>query len=188
MPILEAEPALFPGDLFGAESPRVEAHGGRDWWVLHTHPRQEKSLARDLYRRHIPFYLPVTDRRSRVRGRILTSHIPLFTSYAFLLADRDERLGALATGRVVRALKVHDQAGLWHDLRQIHHLINSGAPVALEDRLGPGMMVEIRSGPLAGLKGKILSAASRRRFVVAVNFIQQGASVLLEDWVLVKCD
>ena len=32
-----------------------------------------------------------------------------------------------------------------------------------------------RSGPLAGLKGKILRTASGRRFVVEVDFIQQGA-------------
>ena len=44
------------------------------------------------------------------------------------------------------------------------------------------------TGPLAGLKGKILETVSRRRFVVEVDFIQRGASVVLNDYVLHTCD
>src|SRR5207302_6368574 len=98
-------------------------------------------------------------RRLRVRGRIMTSHVPLFAGYVFLLGDRDERVTALATRRVVQSLEVKDQEGLWRDLRQLQRLISSGAPIKPEDRLAPGMSVEITSGPLAGLKGKILRTA-----------------------------
>jgi transcriptional antiterminator RfaH len=76
---------------------------------------------------------------------------------------------------------VADQVGLWHDLRQVRQLIASGAPVTREERLTAGTPVEIHEGPLAGLRGTILRGASGRRFVVQVNFIQQGASVLLHD-------
>ena len=34
----------------------------------------------------------------------------------------------------------------------------------------------------AGLKGKIIRVATGRRFVVQVDFIQQGASVVLDDF------
>jgi len=47
------------------------------------------------------------------------------------------------------------------------------------------MTVEIQSGPLAGLRGKVLRSASGWRFVVTIDFIQQGASVLLDDFNLV---
>jgi len=97
-------------------------------------------------------------------------------------------LAALNTRRVVGSLEVTDQEELWGDLRQINRLIASGAPVMPEDQLVPGMMVEIRSGPLAGLKGKILRTASGQRFVVQVNFIQRGASVLMDDFNLAKID
>jgi hypothetical protein len=82
---------------------------------------------------------------------------------------------------------VHDQAGLWHDLRQIEQLLGAGLAVTPEARLAPGTPVEITTGPLAGLTGVIDRSgpanqrAGRRRFVVRVDFIQQGASVLLED-------
>jgi transcriptional antiterminator RfaH len=104
------------------------------------------------------------------------------------LADRDERIAALSTARVVQPLRVVAQEELWRDLGRIHQLIASGAAVTREDRLVPGATVEIKSGPLAGLKGKIISAASGRRFVVQVDFIQRGASVLLDDFTLARID
>ena len=187
MPILQPEPAQFPEHLFADETPSPEL-GQRDWWVLHTRPRQEKSVARDLHHRQVPFYLPLVPHRSRIRGRIMTSYLPLFAGYVFLLAGAEERLAALSTNRIVRTLPVPETAGLWQDLRQIHRLIASGSPLTREDRLAPGMKVEIKSGPLAGLKGTIVRGASGRRFVVAVDFIQQGASVLLDDFTLGQID
>lgn len=181
MPLLPAEPETYPEDLFAADSPAAE---DRLWRVLHTKPRQEKSLARQLHRHAIPHYLPLVRRRRRIRGRTLTAHIPLFPGYVFLLGDGRDRVTALATRRVVRALEVGDQERLWHDLRQLRRLIAAGAPVTPEDRLAPGSLVEVKSGPLAGLRGKILRSASGRRFVVEVDFIQRGASVMLDDFVL----
>jgi len=184
MPVLQAESELYPEDLFGADNqPNLS---GRVWWVLHTKPRQEKSLARDLVAQQLPFYLPVVGQRSLVRGRVLTSHIPLFPGYLFLLAEGNERIEALTTHRVVRSIPVTDQTELWRDLRQVQRLIATGAPLTAEGRLAPGMEVEIQSGPLAGLRGKILRSATGKRFVVSVNFIQQGASVLLDDFVLLR--
>src|SRR5438552_15464606 len=137
MPILPPEPALFPERLF--EDGALQTAIDRGWWVLHVKPRQEKSLARQLNDKAIPFYLPLIRRRWRLRGRVMTSLLPLFGGYLFLHADRDERLTALSTHRVVRTLEVADQAGLWHDLRQIHRLIESGARATPEARLAPGM-------------------------------------------------
>jgi transcriptional antiterminator RfaH len=184
MPILPAEITTHPQNLFG-DAGLAE----RRWSVLHTRPRQEKCLARELVELDLPFYLPVVSRRSLIRGKPVASHLPLFTSYLFLLTGEDkERVRALATHRVAHCLPVHDQAKLWHDLRQVHQLIESGAAVTPEQKLGPGAAVEIQSGPLAGLRGKILRTASGRRFIVQVDFIQQGASVLLDGYTVIRAE
>jgi transcriptional antiterminator RfaH len=185
MPILEREPDLYPDGLLGCDGPGAPADG-RAWWVLHTRPRQEKSLARELYRRRVPFYLPLAPRRGLVRGRAVTSHLPLFPGYVFLRAEPGERLAALATGRVVRSLPVGEQEGLRRDLEQVRRLIATGTPLSLEGALTPGAWVEITSGPLAGLRGKIRRGASGCRFVVEVDFIQQGASVVVDEATLTR--
>lgn len=179
MPLLLPERNFYPDSLFQDERDTADR---RVWHVLHTKPRQEKSLAREMYRAGVPFYLPLLTRRCRVPGRMLQSHLPLFPGYVFLLARQEERNFALSTRRVVRSLDVRDQSGLWRDLGQVYRLIASGAPITPEDRLRPGSLVEVRSGPLAGLQGQIIRAASGRRFVVQVDFIQKGASILLDEF------
>jgi transcriptional antiterminator RfaH len=179
MPLLAAEPSVFPASLLEAVAEQPPGDG--QWSVLHTKPRQEKALARQLLQRQVPFYLPIIARRLLVRGRPMTSHLPLFPGYLFLMADREQKTAALTTNRIARVLPVTDQDRIWRDLRQVYQLVASGSPITPEDRLAPGVVVEIRHGPLAGLKGKIVRAASGCRFVVEVDFIQRGASVTLED-------
>jgi transcriptional antiterminator RfaH len=187
MPILSAEPALFPADLFAAPpNDAVDNAAPRCWSVLHTRPRQEKSLARALHEQSVSFFLPLMSRWNRVRGKAVQSFLPLFAGYVFLYAHKDEQVLALSTRRVARLIDVTDQAQLWSDLRQIHRLVDAGVPIKAEEGLAPGTPVEIQSGPLAGLRGVIIKSASGNRFVVKVDFIQRGASVLLEDCALAR--
>jgi transcriptional antiterminator RfaH len=183
MPILSAEPVTFPESLL-EEGPFELAD--RCWWVLRTKSRQEKALGRHLYERQVPYFLPLASRRLEVRGRPVTAFVPLFSGYVFLLADADERVTALTSNRVVQTLPVPDQGRLWAELRQIHRLLRCGLPIAPDRGLVPGVTVEIRSGPLTGLRGKVLKTSSGQRFVVQVDFIQQGASVVLEGCDLVE--
>jgi hypothetical protein len=64
---------------------------GHEWWVFHVRPRQEKSLARDLMKRQVPFYLPLISRRWRSKGRLMNSLVPLFPGYVFARTDKKER-------------------------------------------------------------------------------------------------
>ena len=179
MPILAAEPDRHPSHLFGSDP--LGGLANRAWYVLHTRPRQEKSLARYLRSANVPYFLPTIPRRKQSRDRISTAHVPLFPGYLFLHGDREERLTALASNRVAQSLAVHEQERLWDDLRQIDRLLGAGLPVATETRLSPGTPVEITTGPLAGMCGTVIRTGSGRRFVVRVDFIHQGASVMLED-------
>jgi transcription antitermination factor NusG len=184
MPVLPAETQWFPETLLDESNSALPP--GHRWWVFHVRPRQEKSLARELHKKQVPFFLPLISRRWRSNGRLMTSHVPLFAGYVFSRSDHDGRLAALSTGRIVHSLDVADQDQLCRDLKQIHRLLLSGTTVTPESRLTPGTAVEIGSGPLMGMRGKIIRRASGRRFLVEVDFIRRGASVLLDDYVLTK--
>src|SRR5262245_36346904 len=139
MPILRAEPDHFPEGLFtGSNHPEL---GMGRWWVVHAKPLQEKSLARCLAATQTPHYLPTISRRSYVRGRVMTAHIPLFSGYVFLHADHQRRVSALTSNRIVRCLEVADQDGLWEDLCQVNQLIASGMPITPEARITVGTTV-----------------------------------------------
>jgi transcription antitermination factor NusG len=180
MPTLIAEPDLFPDDLFTAvdQSPDPE----RRWWALYTRSRQEKELMRRLRAMEISFYGPTIERRSRTPGgRLRTAHLPLFPNYVFMYGDASQRWEALTTNRVSRDIAVVDSSELFHDLRQLRNLILSGVPIVPEDRLVPGMRVRVKSGPLTGQEGTVLQRRGESRLLVAVRFLQQGASVQMDE-------
>jgi transcriptional antiterminator RfaH len=182
MPLLPLEPFVYPEDLLS--QPTLDLQNSARWWVLHTRPRAEKSLTRRLLRRSVPFFLPLCNRQWRHRGRLFRSHVPLFPGYVFLQSDYQEAFKTLETNLVARILPVEDQNQLHGDLVRVHFLVASGAPLSPEERLQPGAIVEITSGPLAGLEGKILRRGKRLKFIVEVELLQRGVSVEIESWMI----
>ncbi len=185
MPVLAKETCLFPDTLL--ESPDSPAAGSQ-WMVLYTKPRQEKSLARDLLRQAIPFYLPLVKKTRQYGRRRMASFTPLFDGYLFMLGSEKQRTLSLATNRVVRVLPVNDNLGLITDLRQIERLIEANFPLTVESRLQAGRYVRVRNGPLAGVEGVVLRRRGETRLLVSVNFLQQGASIEIEDFRLEPLD
>ena len=164
----------------------VALRADRCWWVFYTKSRQEKALARHLVSKRVPHYLPLQQKTTLWRGRRLCSLVPLFSGYVFLFVDAEERVAALASNRVARTIAVpaSGQQQLEGDLLQIHRLIESGVPLCPESRIEPGQLVRIKSGRLAGLEGVVTKRRAETRLLVAVNYMQQGASIEVDDFVL----
>lgn len=180
MPTLAAEMDLYPLDLLDREDWTED--GERRWWALYTRSRCEKELMRRLRGLEIPFYGPTIEKRGRTpQGRLRTSFIPLFTNYVFLFGDGSQRYAALTTNCVSRDLPVFDGRQLALDLRQLRQMLISGVPVTPESKLQPGARVRVRSGPLTGHEGTVLRRHGETRLLVAVRFLQQGASVQIDE-------
>ncbi len=187
MPILAAEPNIFPTDLLvGADEQLAANHDftRAAWWVLYTRPRQEKSLARDLLSRGIKFYLPLVPRRLLIRGRPVFSHVPLFSGYVFVHGSREDRLRSLMTNRVAQVISVDDGERLRSDLQSIQWLIESGAPLTIESRLEANQPVRVCAGAFGGLEGIVLRRKNETRLVVWVKLLQQGVSLEIDDFLL----
>ena len=181
MPILEREVDLYPDDLL--ERHECSSADEENWWVLYTRSRREKALMRKLHARNIPFYGPVIPKRYRSNsGRVRTSYIPLFPNYVFVLGDVSTRREILTTNCISRCFEVSDSESFINDLKSIRRLVNSGIPLTIESQLASGDRVCVKSGPLKGQDGVILERRGERRLLVSVNIIQQGASLLLEDF------
>lgn len=180
MPLLQAEPEIFPETLLDGAEPSAG-----NWWVVYTLARREKQLCRQLWAKQIPFYCPTIARRYRSpAGRARTSHLPLFPNYVFFQGDEDQRYQSLATGCVIRCLPVADPVSFVQDLRQINRLITSGVSLTPEDQLQVGLRVRVKNGPLLGLEGTVMQRRNGRHLLVEVNLIQRGASLELGEWEL----
>ena len=181
MPILDYEPDLYPADLL--ESPKPGEDASRRWWTFYLRARQEKQFMRRLRTLGIAHYGPIVTKRARSpSGRERVSHAPLFSGYVFMYGDDENRRSALTTNCVSRCIEVPDGGELLHDLRNLRGLIAGGAAVTLEAKLEAGTPVRIRSGPFRDLEGIVISRRGVSRLLVAIRFLQQGASVELGDY------
>ena len=174
MPILKREPDLYPESLF--ESSSTDA----PWWVAYVRSRQEKSLARHLLQREIPFYLPNREKEIRRNGRRAISHLPLFSGYVFFCGRRGERVEALRSNLIVQLLEVQDQDLLHHELTDLYHLQQSGMPLILYPFLGPGDVVEVNEGPFKGYRGRVLREKGQLRLVVSISLLRRSVAVELD--------
>ncbi len=180
MPLLPAEPCCFPPELFQSPDPGEEMK----WWILHTRPRTEKALARSLLAHEIPYFLPTHEKSVRVRGRLQTSHHPLFPGYVFLRSDQNGRIKALETRYVAQTIPVVDQAKLRLEIERVHRIMHTDLPLGSESQLIPGAPVVIRRGALTGVEGKIIRVGKKLKLVVEVEMLRRGVWVEIDSWMV----
>ncbi|QDT13118.1 transcription termination/antitermination NusG family protein [Planctomycetes bacterium K23_9] len=177
MPILPPEPDCYPADLL-----ELIPEADPPCWLAYTKSRQEKKLMRELRHLEIHHYGPqVAHRRRSPAGRVRTTYVPLFNNYVFIFGDEKARYGAVCTGAVTKITAITDGEKLVSDLIQIHSLINLGAPLTIESRLQPGQRVRVKTGSFAGYEGIVIQRHQETRLLVAVQFMEQGVSVKLDD-------
>ena len=178
---IDAVSDIYPDTLL--DSPPPDAR----WWAAYTFACREKVFMQRLQKFKVPFYGPLIKRTTRTpSGRPRPGFVPLFPGYVFLCGNEEQRAEAFKTKCAVRIIEAPDKAELLFDLRQIRQLIASDAPLTPEARLSKGMKVRIRSGPLSGIKGSVIKRHGKDTLLVAVNFLQQGASVVLDDYEMEK--
>ena len=84
----------------------------------------------------------------------------------------------------MRIIDVPDPDCLVDDLQRLHRLILADAPLTIESRLTAGDQVRVRSGVFQGIDGRVLERRGKARLLVAIDFLQKGASVELDDCIL----
>jgi transcription antitermination factor NusG len=178
----DSEESFSAESAIGLPVTNEQDENARKWWAVYTKPRFEKKLMRQLFESQVPFYGPMISRRFRSpNGKLRLSIEPLFPNYVFIHGTEMQRYTAICTGSVSRWMPVANPYELVTDLRQIHNLILTDAPLAPELRLQPGQKVRVRSGVFKGFEGVILRRENQVRLLIAVRYMGRGASVALDD-------
>jgi len=181
MPILNEEPDLYPENLLS--QPEIVVPDS-NWYAIYTLSRREKELMRRLRAQKIAHYGPMVPKRTRSpKGRVRTSFVPLFTGYVFVLGTEEDRYNTVATGCISKCLPVNDPDQLVRDLAKIRLLEEFGEDVQAEIRPTVGQKARIVRGPLKEreLVGTITQVNSQHRLTIMVNFLQQGASITVDE-------
>jgi len=150
------------------------------WWVAHTKSRNEKALAQDLSSRNISYFLPMSRKVRRQRGRTIRSLLPLFSGYLFFCGNENQRLEVLRTNRVANLIEVNDQQKLLNELLQIELALRAGVPLVPHKYLKAGRRCRVIAGPLADLQGIVVTTKNVARLVLQIDMLGQATSVEID--------
>ncbi len=155
-----------------------------DWWVLHTRPRQEKAVARDLEALNIVHYLPLVNTIRYYGRRKMQVELPLFAGYVFLRGSVEQAWAVERSGRLAQIIAVHDQDRLEVELNNLRLVLDSGQELDPHPYLREGMWVEVRSGPLKGVQGIIERKRHHSRLVLQIEALGQATSLEIDGSLL----
>jgi len=177
----ENPPIIWPEDK------SISDFSGR-WWVAHTRSRNEKALAYDLMSKEINYFLPMTLRVRRRKGRTIRSLLPLFSGYLFFCGGENTRIEALKTNRVANVIKVADQGKLLHELLQIERALRAGAPLVPHRYIKTGQHCRVIGGALTGLEGIVVRTKAGTRLVLQVDILGRATSVEIDATMIEAVD
>ena len=156
------------------------------WWVLQTKSRQEKALALQMGRLGLWSYLPLVSRVRYYGRRKARVSIPLFPGYLFMRGDIDHAYEADRTGRVSNLIAVPDQDHFEEEIWSIWTVLKAGG-APLESRpIICGVMVEVTSGPFAGVRGVVDEERFPDRLVLRVDLIGGAADLEIDRSLLAR--
>lgn len=150
------------------------------WYAIRTRSRFEKVVRDQLVSREIECLLPVCIRTSQWKDRRKQIEWPLFSCYCFGRFGLEQRRQVLQAPGVVQIIgSAHVAEPIpTHEIAAIQRLMQSGSSYETYPyHLQEGMIVTVIRGPLQGLHGRFVRSAAGGRLVLAVNLIQQAASI-----------
>jgi transcription antitermination factor NusG len=158
----------------------VQAAGapGVQWYALWTRSRHEHVVREQLDRKRIEVFLPTVARWSRWTDRKKKIDWPLFPGYCFARFDARERLPVLTCTGVVNIISFESSPAPIpaHEIEGIRQLVESELAYDPCPLIHEGAMVEVRSGPLKGVIGRLVRKGANARLVLAVDLIGQAVS------------
>ena len=154
------------------------------WFVLRTHSRQEKVVARFLQGAGIEQYLPLTRSATYHGSRKIDIRVPLFSGYLFLFGSLDQAYRADRNRRVAQLIHVVDQKRLEWELKNVRLAESCDAVLTPHDYLAEGDLVEVRCGPFKGIQGYVDRVRSNDQLVLQVESFGRGASLQIDRGLL----
>jgi transcription antitermination factor NusG len=152
------------------------------WFALRTRSRYEKVVCNRLTQHGLEYLLPTLARVSQWTDRKKLIEVPLFPGYCFARFSAQERLSVLEAPGVLQIVSggPDPEPIPYEEIDALKRLTQSGLAFEPYASLSEGMAVEIIRGPLAGVRGRLIRKERHHYVLIAVQLIQQGATVKID--------
>lgn len=155
------------------------------WAVLHTRPRCEKKLIREMEIHGMRAYTPLETRPHQYGSRKRENDIPIFSGYIFGLYSDRNKAWIRQNQYLANFLPAGSRQTLEQQLLQIETALACGQAAEVYNHLAEGTPVEIRSGPMKGMEGIVQKIKNNHRIILNLEMINQSIAVEIDRaWLL----
>lgn len=152
----------------------------KKWYPVYTQSRAEKKAYQALVAKDIEAYLPLQRKLKQWSDRKKWVEEPLIRSYLFVRIDHHQKTTVLMVTGISRFIYFSGEITAMPD-RQIEALkLLLASPYELEiteEKLLPGEKIEIKAGPLKGIRGEIIEYRSQKQLLIRLGDISHSVIV-----------
>ncbi len=152
----------------------------KKWYVFYLHPRSEKIVYEDLFKKKYEVFLPVIQTVRIWKNRQKKNlEVPLFSGYIFVKAFPSDLYNIKCCPRVVTYIHCSGKPSTIpsKDIEGIKKMLNLDQKISIETIYEKGEKVKITSGPLAGQEGILCERNGKTRFGIQLKEINHTAYV-----------
>ena len=159
----------------------------KQWYILYTHPRMEKKLAKILELRQIEYYLPLLRLKKKWSDRFKLVVSPVFPSYIFIkmiFSETKNKVITLPGAHHFLTINHEPQTVAEDDLNMVKLFIEKypeSVKTQKEAILVPGKKIEIKHGYFKGYKGTITKIKNKARLCVQLPVGNVSVEVNIDD-------
>jgi transcription antitermination factor NusG len=157
----------------------------KNWYVIHTKPRNEKKVFEQINNKEIEVFLPLIQTVRYWSDRKKKLMVPLFPGYVFVNTDENDRLKAIAnTYGALRYVMYRKRPAVVSDKEIINIKLSLQAPEKIkieEKQIMEGDLVEITGGIFKGLSGYIKEIRGHYKIIVNILELNSTFSVQLSS-------
>ncbi len=151
------------------------------WYILYTMPQHEKKISAYLKKIGVEHYLPLIPKTRKWSDRTKVIEFPLFPGYLFTYTDWAEgRIKALQHPGAKAYIRHQGEPAFMtgDEIENLKMLVEHSREIQSDPdtNFPPGQTVEVRYGPLKGVRGVVERVKNKNRIYVRVPMLNRMVS------------
>ncbi len=143
------------------------------WFAVYTKYKCEKHVAGHLSKKQIEVYVPFITKIKKYTRKLKYFDIPLINCYVFVCIKKSEYIPTLETEYVMKFLKQGKDllAIPQSEIDILKRVAGDVEEIAFREKheIQVGEEVEVISGHLTGMRGKLISRSGKRNFIIDLD-------------------
>lgn len=159
------------------------------WFAIYTNYKREKLAQRLLTQKGIHAYLPLQKVTRRYTRKLKTVELPLINCYLFVKITRPEYVPVLETEHILKFIRFSKNliSIPEEEIETIKRVVGEGIEVEVEEMgYQEGDEVEIISGNLTGMRGKLVSVQGKKQLIIELENMGYALKIGIDPSLLRK--